>query len=291
MKPPAFPLYAQDLLVGGALMSNEEFGIYVRLLCYQWTHQGLPCDQKSLCGLVGSRRKISVAVLGKFKVCEDGKIRNERMELERVKQDAYRESRAENGRKGGRPEKPHGKHMVSVCETIGQSEKKPFSLQSSSSIEDREPPLTPKPSAMPKTLAEAIAMGRTGGVPDSFTKEVFLEHEGTAWTFAGKPINNFSPYLSSRWMRVRSGQAERQARYEGAKKVADIAPTAPKRSAEPPPPWMAQIAEIRALMPVSAANRVRLRELAKVLPRAAWGLLDPFTEFNPLNALLKDPAP
>ena len=36
MKAPAFQFYAADFLVGTSDMTNEEVGIYIRLLCHQW---------------------------------------------------------------------------------------------------------------------------------------------------------------------------------------------------------------------------------------------------------------
>jgi uncharacterized protein YdaU (DUF1376 family) len=102
-KPPAFPMYAHDALVGGALMSCEEFGAYMRLLLFQWAHGSIPADQKSLRALLGLRKDISGLVLDKFKPCVDGKLRNERMEKEREKQAAFREKQKANGFKGGRP--------------------------------------------------------------------------------------------------------------------------------------------------------------------------------------------
>lgn len=84
MTHPSFPLFPSDLLVGTALFSNHDFGIYVRLLCFQWEHLALPNDLAMLCRLVGNDA-IPAIVLMKFKVCEDGQLRNQRMERERNK--------------------------------------------------------------------------------------------------------------------------------------------------------------------------------------------------------------
>ena len=37
-KPPAVPLYTQDLLVSTAEMTHEEVGAFIRQLCYQWVN-------------------------------------------------------------------------------------------------------------------------------------------------------------------------------------------------------------------------------------------------------------
>ena len=39
-KDPAFLFYTSDFLTGTILMSNEEIGIYIKLLCIQHQHNG-----------------------------------------------------------------------------------------------------------------------------------------------------------------------------------------------------------------------------------------------------------
>lgn len=79
---PAFQFYAQDFLVGTADMTAKEVGGYTRLLCYQWTKGGLPNNMeklRQLCGIYDDDAAVHT-VLEKFRLCEDGKIRNDRME-------------------------------------------------------------------------------------------------------------------------------------------------------------------------------------------------------------------
>jgi hypothetical protein len=58
------------------------------------------------------------------------------------------------------------------------------------SREEKNTPPYPPASDLPKTLEEAISRGRAGGVSPDFCREVFLEHEGTSWTFAGSHGGN-----------------------------------------------------------------------------------------------------
>ncbi len=48
MKAPAFQMYAQDFDMDTASWSNDEVGIYVRLLNYEWVNGGLPSDLSEL---------------------------------------------------------------------------------------------------------------------------------------------------------------------------------------------------------------------------------------------------
>ena len=51
-KDPAFLFYSSDFLTGTMFMSNEQLGIYIRLLCSQHQHGGL-IDKTSFNSLVG----------------------------------------------------------------------------------------------------------------------------------------------------------------------------------------------------------------------------------------------
>jgi len=111
MKPPAFQFYPDDFLGGTMHFSDAETGLYIRLLCVQWSTGGLPDSDAELASYGKGETQI-VRVRSKFSKCDDGLLRNERLEIEREKQEAYRLSRSINGKQGGRPCKPHGKHKV-----------------------------------------------------------------------------------------------------------------------------------------------------------------------------------
>lgn len=101
MKPPAFQFYADDFLSGTADMSPEEVGMYMRLLCHQWTKGGIPNDEERLRRMAGAIGSPSLGyVMAKFKKCEDGLLRNDRLERVRAEQDAFRQKQAISGKKG-----------------------------------------------------------------------------------------------------------------------------------------------------------------------------------------------
>jgi uncharacterized protein YdaU (DUF1376 family) len=100
-KAPAFQFYADDFLAGTSDMSAEEVGGYIRLLCHQWTKGGIPNDPDRagrMATLLGSP---SLGyVLAKFSLCDDGMLRNERLEQVRAEQEAYKLRQASSGRNG-----------------------------------------------------------------------------------------------------------------------------------------------------------------------------------------------
>jgi uncharacterized protein YdaU (DUF1376 family) len=110
-KPPAFQFYPDDFLGGTMNFTDAELGLYVRLLCIQWSQGSLPDDDSELLSYSKGRTSVT-RVKAKFKKGQDGLLRNDRLEQERCKQAAYRQSRSANGKHGGRPCKAHENHMV-----------------------------------------------------------------------------------------------------------------------------------------------------------------------------------
>jgi len=98
-KSPAFQFYPQDFLVGTAMLSAEETGAYIRLLCYSWTHDGLPDNDQQLARLAGCDGNAMASIRHKFGICEDGKLRNARQEEVRNKQIEYKNAQKANAEK------------------------------------------------------------------------------------------------------------------------------------------------------------------------------------------------
>ena len=91
--------------------SDAEIGLYIRLLCVQWSAGKLPDDDSELINY-GKNLTPVEKVKQKFKKCSDGFLRNTRMEIERKKQKAFRLSRSHNGKLGGRPRKASNNLVV-----------------------------------------------------------------------------------------------------------------------------------------------------------------------------------
>ena len=47
-KSPAFQFYAADFMIGIMGMSDEEVGIYIKMLATQWLHGSLPNCKKTI---------------------------------------------------------------------------------------------------------------------------------------------------------------------------------------------------------------------------------------------------
>ena len=74
-KDPAFLFYTQDFITGSLFMSNEDTGIYIRLLCAQHQHGGL-IDKLAFNSMVGTKDLLR----SKFIETDDGFFNKRLME-------------------------------------------------------------------------------------------------------------------------------------------------------------------------------------------------------------------
>ncbi len=103
MKSPAFQFYAQDFLTGVMYLTNEEVGIYIKMLAKQWTDGKIP---KKRLGLFVGYDWVNLSEEIKEKFTDKGEyVINERLEIEREKKSNFLKKQSENGKKGGRPSK------------------------------------------------------------------------------------------------------------------------------------------------------------------------------------------
>ena len=104
MKDPAFLFYSNDFLSGTMLMSNEEIGIYIKLLCIQ--HQQGHFKEEDMLN-IGATKK----VFSKFVKDNEGNYYNERLEYEANKRKAYSDSRKNNRKK----KETYEEDMKNIC--------------------------------------------------------------------------------------------------------------------------------------------------------------------------------
>ena len=138
-KAPAFQFYADDFLAGTLEMSQEEVGQFIRLLCHQWNRGSIPVETEKQQRLTGGC--VSVDVLAKFRLCEDGLLRNERLETVRSERDRFLQQQSEKGRKSAESRK--------LASTAVQPDTQPESNSGSTVVEIGLQPEVNSPSPTP----------------------------------------------------------------------------------------------------------------------------------------------
>ena len=106
-KPPAFQMYARDWIAGTLMMSHEEKGAYMDLLCVQWDNGPLPDDPVEIARALGGAKaykKLWPRLQAKFPPLPDGRRANAK--LERIR--AIQALRRDAGSKGGSKTQANG---------------------------------------------------------------------------------------------------------------------------------------------------------------------------------------
>jgi hypothetical protein len=117
-KDPAFLFYPSDFLVGTSLMTTEEIGQYIILLCHLSDKETLSYEEMVFI----LKNEPSNKVLGKLSKKTSGRYFNQRLEDEVKKRREYTKSRRVNslGKKKG---KAYAKHMDTHMENENENEK------------------------------------------------------------------------------------------------------------------------------------------------------------------------
>ncbi len=108
MKDPAFLFYSSDFLSGTLLMTDEQVGRYIKLLCLQ--HQKGHLKEKDMLNIC---KTYDEDIFSKFKKDDENNYYNERLEIETNKRKAYSESRRNNRRK----RKTYEEDIKNICDS------------------------------------------------------------------------------------------------------------------------------------------------------------------------------
>lgn len=172
-KDPAVLLYTSDFLSGTMTMTNEEVGMYIRLLCLQ--HQKGKLSEKDMLSIC---KTYVQDVYEKFEKV-DGFYINKRMYEEAEKRSKYTESRRNNAKTKHMP-----KHMVKHMENENANE-------NINRIKNKSKP----------TLSEVEDYFLEKGSTTEQAKKAFDYYEVADWHDAkGKPVKNWKQKMLSVWI-------------------------------------------------------------------------------------------
>lgn len=142
-KSPAFQFYPKDFLTDEnvRVMSLQERGAYITLICLCWLEGTLPRDQGRLSRLCGvpltTFRKLWPALDICFRAHPElaDRLIHPRLERERQTQTVFRRRQSDNGKRGGRPRNPEEpKPLSGLSQTEAKKSSPISSLPSSSPI-------------------------------------------------------------------------------------------------------------------------------------------------------------
>jgi uncharacterized protein YdaU (DUF1376 family) len=200
MKPPAFQFYPNDWLSSSAvtLMTPEQEGAYIRLLCYDWASDGIPDDDATLAALSrlgeGWFRGGSTMVRKCFDQHPEkpGFLTNARLQSEREKQQAWREKSREGGIKSAESRSKKGSRVVQpkVNRTVEPSGN---TMSSSSSSKFSRP-----------SVEEIAEYGKTLVPPFTRAGEFIDHYESNGWKVGKTSMKDWKASVRT-WQRKQPG--------------------------------------------------------------------------------------
>lgn len=180
-KSPAFQLYPSEFLSDEnvVMMTNQEVGCYIKLLCYCWQEKSIPSDIKKIAKLCKeddptmAQLWLSLSSCFSPAIATADRLINPRLERERKKQEEFKKERSESGKKGA--EARYGKAEKSSSSAIAQVSGEPMANDSSLSpspflspidkVKDKGSPPCIPPKGKPPTNTHK----RACGIPTDFS--------------------------------------------------------------------------------------------------------------------------
>lgn len=156
-KSPAFQFYPKDFLSSDSvsLMTSEQVGAYVMLLCHAWLKpEGLPGAMSSLAKLsrvsqARFTRCIWPALVTCFQQTESGHWINLRLERERAAQEAHRSERSQSGKRGAatrwKAQQDGSANSLAIQELMAKNNSSSASSSASTTTSQNEVVVTAQP--------------------------------------------------------------------------------------------------------------------------------------------------
>jgi len=222
-RSPAFQLYADDFIAGTADMTAEEVGGFIRLLCHQWTHGGIPADQDRaarIAGLMGS--PCFGYVLAKFSLSVGHTLQHPRLERIREEQQAFRAKQAAAGLNGAKKRwkkwpddgDPNGQTMATPLAKAWPDDGSPSPSPINKIQADKPPSARFQKPSVEQLHIEAARIGLPAIEVDKF----WNYYESNGWRVGKNPMKSWPAALRNWWARLKerpdaigSRGAEKQA--------------------------------------------------------------------------------
>ena len=179
-KDPAVLFYTADFMVGTNTFTNEQAGMYIRLLCHQHQNGKFTLEQAhKICG------NLDEEVMKKFAKTKGGLYYNVRMEEETKKRKKFCETRRANALKGKECQRSKPKAYAQHMENENVNENVSDNLSDDDTYIGEEDMKKPNP---PKSYEEVLEYAKAQGREDIALK--FWEYfEAGEWHDSeGKPV-------------------------------------------------------------------------------------------------------
>lgn len=203
-KDPAFLFYSNDFICGTFTMTNEQVGMYIRLLCLQHSKESHRLSEKDMMNICKSYDE---DVFSKFEKDEDGMYFNRRLDGEISRRKQYSEGRR-NNRMLPKVNTINDSKMKNICltcvnhmgtetETITINEicNKCYKKSEYKKAEKRK-------SFEPPTMEEVVTYFNQNGYSSDAAKKFFAYYSEGSWHDGkGDKIKNWKQKAQAVWFK------------------------------------------------------------------------------------------
>lgn len=211
-RAPAFQFYPADFIADTIDMTAEEVGGYIRLLCHQWLTGSIPNDNERVSRIAGLMGVPSVCYcVTKFVLCDDGMLRNSRLEQVRADQEAFRAKKTAAGLNGSTKRWSKCKNDSTPIADASHNHSTPIALPlantiandsslSLSSIKDNtDAPKSPRVRFQKPTVDELTAEAIKIGLPVTEVDKFLNYYESIGWKIGRNPMKSW-PHTLKNWL-------------------------------------------------------------------------------------------
>lgn len=213
MKSPAFQFYTSDYLGSQRvqMLSLEEEGAYIRLLCYCWQHGSIPSDPEKCARLIGKSSSTTLArvVQAMFIASEnDAELIHDRLDEQREKQRVWKEKCSAGGRKSAEIRQESKSSSSNPARVVENYLEVKGSIPTPIPIPIPIPSPTPIPTPKrerriftPPTLPEWTAYGLSLSppFPQDEIDQTFDHYTGNGWRAGKNPMSDWKASLRTCW--------------------------------------------------------------------------------------------
>jgi len=218
MKPPAFQFYPADFLSDEnvVLMTNQEIGCYIKLICFCWKQGSIPKEMKKIAHLCGENELIMTELWPNIEPCfrskGNGRLYHPRLARERAKQDSWRKRCIAGGKKSAEAKAAKARQQREEARVV-QPENKFYlkgrsTLQSSSSFisssikKKKKEIYKRKKIFSPPSEKEVVDYFKINGYSEDAAKRAHEYYSIAGWVDAkGSPVKNWKQKMIGVWFK------------------------------------------------------------------------------------------
>ena len=190
-------------------MSQEEVGQFIRLLCHQWNRGSIPVETEKQQRLTGGC--VSVDVLAKFRLCEDGSLRNERLESVRTERGLFLQQQSIKGQQSAEKRRlaasaiqPELNQTSTEVQPDTQPDGQPeFNSPSPSPIVKKMADKPPSTRFQKPTLEQLNTKADFIGLSTTEVDKFWNYYESNGWKVGKNPMKSWPAALQNWLSRVR----------------------------------------------------------------------------------------